>query len=200
VNRLLATAATVDVFVVTEDSGLEFGELFTEARVHAIETTPGLTAIQKWNYGFELVNRRFDAFFLGADDLVFGQGWLDEVIGAHERTGAGCIAVNDGITDGNQLGTHYLLTKDFIRDHNGGTFVCPHFRSWCIDVEVTARAKRAGSYVWADKADVEHRHVHFGKAEMDDTYKRGYAVHQYDQFICELRRRAGWPDDYVRLI
>lgn len=201
IDRLVQTAPSVDVFVVTEDDPRDFGALLAlEDQVHLVPTTPGMTAVQKWNYGFERVHARFDAFFLGADDLWFNTGWLEEIVGTMERTGAGCVSPNDGVTEGNQLGTHYLMTKDFIRDVNGGVMVCPHYRSWCLDVETTERAKRARSYAWAKDSSVEHRHVHFGKAEMDDTYKRGYAVHQYDQFICELRRREGWPDDFVRII
>lgn len=154
--------------------------------------------MQKWNMALKAA-AKWDAFFLGADDLFFTPGWLQESMKEVDR-GFGCVSVNDGATNGNDLGTHYLMTKDFIKKHNGGVMVCPHYRSWCCDVETTERAKRAGAYAWAKKSLVEHRHVHFKKSSMDATYARGYRVHQYDQFICAIRRKAGWPDDFERVI
>lgn len=197
VDGLLDTAP-VDVFMVTEDPREKFLGLPDREGVHFIPCSDGLWATQKWNMALRAA-QKWDAFFLGADDLVFSAGWLDEVMKLVDR-GFGCVAVNDMVTDGNQLGTHYLMTKDFIVSQNGGVMVCPHYRSWCLDVETTARAKRAGAYAWADKAHVEHRHVHFKKSAMDETYKRGYLAHNYDQVICAIRQKHGWPDDFEKVI
>lgn len=197
IDRLLDTAP-VDVFLVTEDPAEKFLGLPDQAGVHFLSCSDGMWATQKWNMALKAA-ARWDAFVLGADDLVFGDGWLDETMKLVER-GFGCVSFNDFVTDGNQLGTHYLMTKSFITDFNGGVMVCPHYRSWCLDVETTERAKRAGAYAWASQAMVEHRHVHFKKSSMDATYQRGYLSHQYDQMILAVRQRAGWPDDFERVI
>lgn len=198
-NQFIQTAPAATCVVVTEDDERAFGPLLDDEHILFVPVTEGLTAVQKWNHALKKA-QYFDAFFLGADDLWPAEGWLDEVLNVQAKTGAGCVAVNDCVTDGNALGTHYLLTKDWIRQHQGGVFCVPHYRSWGLDVETNERARRSGNYAWADKARVEHRHVHFKRAPMDDTYRRGYLVHQYDSFILELRRRAGFPNDFQAVI
>lgn len=76
----------------------------------------------------------------------------------------------------------------------------PHYRSWCLDVELNDRAKAAGQYAWAEKAMVEHRHVAFNKASVDATYQIGYNVHAYDQMILQARRKHGYPNDFKAVI
>jgi hypothetical protein len=199
-DGFIQTAPAATCVVVTEDDERAFGALLNDEHILFVPVTEGMTAVQKWNHALRRVHRRFDAFFLGADDLWPANGWLDEVLNVQAKTGAGCVSINDGIVNGNALGTHYLLTKDWIKTQQNGVMCVPHYRSWGLDVETTARAKHTGTYAWAERAMVEHRHVHWKKAAMDDTYRRGYLVHQYDEFILEIRRKAGFPNDFQAVI
>ena len=198
-DQFIQTAPAATCVVVTEDDERAWGPLLDDEHILFVPVTEGMTAVQKWNHALKKA-QHFDAFLLGADDLWPAEGWLDEVLNVQAKTGAGCVAVNDCITDGNALGTHYLLTKDWIKQHQGGVMCVPHYRSWGLDVETNERAKRSGTYAWAANAKVEHRHVHWKKAPMDDTYRIGYRVHQYDDFILSIRRRAGFPNDFQAVI
>lgn len=197
VTRFLETSS-VDVVIVTEDERAKYDQVKSK-RIKFVSVSPRMTAVQKWNYGLEC-HPDYEAYFLGADDLWPDHGWHDEALRTHKTRNRGCIGINDGVTDGDHLATHYLMTREFIAQHNGGVMACPHYRSWSLDLETTERAKLAGQYAWAQHASVEHRHVHFKKAAMDETYKRGYGYHSYDALICERRRQMGWPNDFEAVI
>lgn len=199
-DRFIQTAPAATLVVVTEDAPSAFGSLLDDEHILFVPVTEGMTAVQKWNHALKKGHPRFDAFVLGADDLWPAEGWLDEALKVQDYTGAGCVSFDDGVTDGNALGTHYLLTKSWIRDFQNGVMCVPHYRSWGLDAETTARAKASGTYEWAKNAMVEHRHVHFGKAAMDDTYRKGYGAHAYDNMILQVRRKHNWPNDFEGVI
>lgn len=198
VARICDTAPQAAVVVVTRDNREVFESTGLPGQVRYCDAADELTAVQKWNYGLKCA-LGFDAYVLGADDLWPQDGWLDAALEA-ASLGFGFVGLNDCHTDGAQLATHFLVTRDFIASHLGGVLCVPHYRAWYLDVEATARAKRAHQFAYAVNARVDHRHVHWGKAEMDETYRRGYAVHRYDMLIHAARERAGYPNDYVPII
>jgi hypothetical protein len=199
IRRLLDTTQDATVFVVTEDNALKFADLCHHERVAFNPTTPGMTAVQKWNYGLYQA-RSFDSFVLWADDIFpITNDWLSPAL-EQLSYGAGCVGFNDGVTDGRELSTHHILSREFIIRHQHGVMCIPHYRSWGLDVETTARAKRAGVYCWLPDVLLDHRHVHWGKAPMDQTYKVGYHMHAYDMLILQARQRANWPDDFEAVI
>jgi hypothetical protein len=158
-----------------------------------------MNASEAWNYGLSMADD-YEAYFLAADDIWAQDGWFDEVLRVHKATGAHMVGINDMHSDGNIMATHYWMTRQFIVEHNGGVMSCPWYRSWCMDLETTERAKRANTYAWAQHAKVEHRHVHWGAAPMDGTYAFAKPRHIYDQVVCDYRRRNGWPDDFEAVI
>lgn len=201
-TRRLLDTSDADVWIVSEDNPLLFGDdLFAHPRFHVAQTTPGMTAVQKWNYGLLQSDAKgYSAYMLGADDIwPVTDGWLEKAI-EQLSCGAGCVSWHDGVTDGAQLGTHFVLSREFIVARQHGVLCVPHYRSWGLDVETTARAQKAGAYHWLRDVLVEHRHPHFGKAPMDDTYRVGYSKHAYDMMILKARERANWPDDFEAVI
>ncbi len=155
----------------------------------------GGTAVEKWNLGLQLALGEWIA--LGADDLIYHHTWAEEALRAN--TG-GFVGFNDMWLRTDEFSTHFMMTRDFMIEHNGGCLAIPAYHSWCIDMETAARAKRAGVYVWARKAIVEHRHVDHGIARMDATYEIGRKWHEIDKTIFENRELAGFPDDFEPVI
>lgn len=205
VEQLLRTSSA-DVVIITPIRETvsdvwtrDYRHIMQSDRVICIDTIGSVNASDGWNLGLRK-NPTYDAYFLAADDIWAHDGWHNEVLRVHKETGAGMVGINDMHSDGNIMATHYWMTRDFIVKHNGGVMSCPWYRSWCMDLETTERAKRAGQYVYAEHAKVEHRHVQWNAALMDDTYKLAKPKHIYDQVVCDYRRRHGWPDDFEAVI
>jgi len=206
VEQLLLTSSADVVLVMPVTEVLlptwqeTYKHLLTEPRViRACYIYGSLNASEAWNYGLSDAPD-YDAYFLAADDIWAQDGWFDEVLRVHKATGAGMVGINDMHSDGSIMATHYWMTRQFIVEHNGGVMSCPWYRSWCMDLETTERAKRANTYAWAQHAKVDHRHVHWGAAPMDGTYAFAKPRHIYDQVVCDYRRRNGWPDDFEAVI
>lgn len=192
--RLRSTAPSVDAIALTET---EPNLLRERTGFAVIETDPILTAVQKWNVGARVaVGMGATHLVLGADDLWWGDGWLDEAM-AKLVGDVEVVAFNDLQYNGMTLGTHYLVTSRFCREQIGGVLACPHYRSWGLDAEMTDIAKRAGRYVWAERAVVEHRHPNANKSLTDLTYERGRPLHPYDLLMYNHRKEQGFPIDYA---
>jgi hypothetical protein len=205
VEQLLRTSSADVVLVMPFHEALsdtwtrDYTHVADDARVNFALTNDPLNASEGWNHGLKM-QPDYDAYFLAADDIWAEDGWFDEVLRVHKATGAGMVGINDMHSDGHIMATHYWMTRQFIVEHNGGVMSCPWYRSWCMDLEATERAKRANTYAWAQHAKVEHRHVHWGAAPMDGTYAFAKPRHIYDQVVCDYRRRNGWPDDFEAVI
>jgi hypothetical protein len=199
-RRLLDTSLC-DIVIVTEDDMREFGHLVDSRRVYflLVAERPRLSAVMKWNYGLECMPD-YDAYVLGADDLWAHDGWHEEALRVQRESGCGFVGINDGHSDGAQMSTHYMMTREFIVRHHGGVMAVPHYRSWAIDEEATIRARRANQFAYADRAVLEHRHWLWNKAENDLTYSSSNPAHDYDIAICRMRHAHGFPDDFEAVI
>lgn len=200
-TRRLLDTSSCDVVIVTEDDMHEFGDLADDKRVYFLPVSPRprLTAVMKWNYGLECIPD-YDAYVLGADDVWAHDDWHNEVLRVQKESGCGFVGINDGHSDGAQMSTFYLMTREFIVQHHGGVMAIPHYRSWAIDEEATIRAKRANQFVYAERAVLEHRHWIWGKSEQDENYKSARPAHDYDIMICKMRHARGFPDDFEAVI
>ena len=148
-----------------------------------------------WNQGSEVATG--DAFVLGSDDVVYHPGWLDAALAALESIGgSGMVGLNDTHVPEHAFATHYLMTRDFIMEHMGGCFVIPSYGHQYIDIEATARGRRARQYIWAKDAIVEHRHPAHKNAPRDEVYALGASFMAADQATYGIRLAAGFPDDF----
>ncbi len=186
-----STQIPVECIVVSEErASLQAAEALGCQIVNA-----GGTAVEKWNIGAAQALGEWIA--LGADDLIYHKSWAEEALRANI---GGYVGFNDVWLKLKEFSTHFMMTRSFMVEHNGGCLAIPAYHSWCIDMETAARAKRAGVYVWARKAIVEHRHVDHGIARMDATYEIGRKWHEIDKTIFENRELAGFPDDFEPVI
>jgi hypothetical protein len=150
---------------------------------------PDTTSVEGWNLAYEAAAAGgADWFVLGADDVVWEPGWLDEALKVAGETGAQVIGLNDGHTDLELYGAHYMVTKEFLDNHLGGVMVPPEYKSWWFDREVCEIAREHNLYAPAYGAMARHLHPEWQTAEMDETYEEGYKHHLADYVIYTNRK------------
>lgn len=153
-----------------------------------------------WNDALSLSTG--DPIVFAADDLRFGKGWLERAL-ERLRTfedGWGLVGFNDGHWDGNELSTHYLMSRRFIVEVLGGVVAWDFYRHSFNDLEVNERAKRAGRFKWAEDAIVYHEHWNYGDRPRDPTDTRTLGEHGKAQRVYERRRAQGFPTNYPPVI
>lgn len=155
---------------------------------------------QAWNDC--LAEASGDPIVFAADDLEWGEGWLEAALAklAEFDDGWGMVGFNDGHWDGNELATHYLMSRRFIVEVLGGVVAWPAYKHSFNDLETCERARLAGRYAWCESADVRHVHWLFGDRAQDDTDQRRLPDHPADQRIYDERKANGFPNDYEAVI
>lgn len=128
--------------------------------------------------------------FLGADDLVPGEGWFEKAL-AYMHDGVEVVGVNDMIQRGRQHTTHFLMTRHYaelpvITGERGPLAEVYHHS--CIDDELIATAKHRNAYAYAPDAHVTHLHPDMGTASLDDTYRKARRNIAEDRRIWKSRK------------
>ena len=144
----------------------------------------------------------YQAYILGADDMYFCPGWLEETLRVLETElhGSGLVGFNDMRKNAYQhCVTHFLATRDFLIQYHGGVLAFEAYACDFTDMESDRRARRAGKWAWAKEAHVPH--VWMGKADKDDiSYQLAAAKRPAQKAIYEAREKAGFPDDMERIL
>lgn len=184
------------VFVADADDTAELAAL-EEAGADFIVMGRRSSYAKKINAGFRSTTEPL--VFSAADDLHFHPGWFEaaasQIVGPVQVVGTNDLG-NPRTFDG-EHSTHTLFTREYI-DTLGGTIdggpgvvlheAYPH--QFCDD-EFIAVAKARGVYAHASDSVVEHLHWLWGKADMDQTYRRGRQQHVAGKRIFQ-RRRVLW--------
>lgn len=160
-----------------------------------IETPDNMTAIEKWNIGSKLA--KGDWLMIGADDCIWQENWYD----AFSYPNYGFLAFLDGNERviNQEWGPHYAATRDWLKAHQNSTLCVPHYKSWGIDLEIAARAKRSNTLVIA-KTKVRQNHYLFGTAKMDSTAEKGKLNWRSDLELYKKRESEGFPNDWERVL
>lgn len=168
----------------------------TGARVFFRPTHEG--GIRGWNEG--AWHATGDIFVLGADDLFWQPGWLDEALEAWDKLPDHCgvVGLNDcHRRDGWAFATHFMMTRSFALLNMGGVFLPPVYYHYNCDLEVGTRARKAGQYIWAMKARADHRHFLYDKRRYDSVYDSvGYQIYANDTALYDMRNAAGFPNTW----
>jgi hypothetical protein len=170
--------------------------------VIVIEQGAGVdNAVSAWNDALKHFPN-YARYIAAADDLIFHRGWHEYgLLGMSELNHSGLVGFNDLNYSGDKLwASHWMASRDFLVEHNGGVLLTPHYKAWYTDPEICARARRVGKYLWKEGAVVEHRHPDFGLAEMDETYLSGQRYYALDAEIFADRQAHGFPDDFEPII
>lgn len=139
-----------------------------------------------------------DPVVFAADDLIWQPGWLDAALSqlAEFDDGWGLVGFNDGHW-GQELATHYLMSRRFIVEVLGGVVAWEFYGHSFNDLEVNERARRAGRYAWCDGARVYHEHWLFGDRQKDETDERTLGSHGQAQDTYRAREAAGFPNEGI---
>jgi glycosyltransferase involved in cell wall biosynthesis len=180
-------------FVCDEDDAEQVAAV-KESGAQLLFSTRGSTFAQKVNSGFEQTTEPW--IFVCGDDVKFHRGWIDaarqlsdkfDVIGTNdspEGTGNPRVA-SGGHSD------HFFVRRAYADTYEAslGAPVChegyEHFYS---DVEVIELAKARRVFSPCLASMVEHMHPDLKKAEVDDTYRKGWSARERDER--EWRKRA----------
>ena len=196
IRGLLATTRNHNVEVIAViDQCPESAAALQGMPVKVLSNSEHQGATACWNQGSLVATGKI--LVLGADDLVFFKGWLDAALATlEEMGGSGMVGFNDGITPEHAFSPHHMMTRDFIARYMNGCFVIPCYKHQYVDLEATARARRAGKYKWCEGAYVEHRHHAHGLADIDEVYRLGNSYKEADREVFLARQAAGWPNDF----
>lgn len=149
-----------------------------------------------WNDALALSHG--DPVVFAADDLEWGEGWLDAALEALRKHPGCLIGLNDGHW-GEELSTHYVAPRNFIIEVLGGRLSWDYAHSF-NDAETTERARRANRYYWCEEARVYHSHWIFGDRVKDETDTRTLGSHGESEARFKERRAAGFPNDMRPII
>lgn len=166
-------------------------------RVNALEIDdpPGRgDYAKKINAGFR--NTATEFIFMGADDLVFHPGWIERALACHMETKACVVGTND---NGNRAvmqgehSTHTLVHRDYgecgiIDNPDCGVPLYEGYDHNFVDTEFIQTAMARETWASAGDSIVEHLHPIWGKAENDETYKKGQLKFGTDRKLYESRR------------
>ena len=131
--------------------------------------------------------------FLGADDLHYHPGWL-AAAEAHLSASVGVVGVNDlgtrRVREGRHA-THFLVSRFYASargsiDRPGHILHEGYGHQWTDD-EFVATARARGAIAFATDSVVEHLHPRRGKAEDDDTYRKGRRTALADRRLFQSR-------------
>jgi glycosyltransferase involved in cell wall biosynthesis len=175
--------------------GLDLGRL----QLHLDYSPEYRGNVAAWNRGLELSDGEFIVF--AADDLKWGEGWLNAALNKMWTLplGSGLVGFNDGHW-GEELSTHYIMTRTFIIDVLGGVIAWEWYKHSFNDLETNDRAKAAGRYAWAEDAHVTHLHWTFGTREKDETDARWLPDYEAAKITYLARKEAGFPNNYPPVI
>lgn len=153
-----------------------------------------------WNDGLTASAGEFIVF--AADDLQWGDGWLDAALLAMATLpeGGGVVGFNDMHRNGRKEATHFMASRWFIIHYGGGVLAVPCYASFCHDSEMCYRANEIGRYAWAEDCHVEHIHYASRGRLFDATDKRWRDCARVDMQAFNQRRKNGFTDDWEPVI
>jgi hypothetical protein len=130
--------------------------------------------------------------FAGADDLNFHQGWFEAAVALMKKP-IEVVGTNDlgnpSVMRGEHA-THYLVSRNYatqgVADREGIMLHEGYDHNWC-DSEFIQTAKWRGRFAPCLESKVEHLHVAWGKARMDETYTKGFSNEGIDARLFQER-------------
>jgi hypothetical protein len=166
-----------------------------DAEIEAIHAAGGeILFTLKANYAHKIntavVVTREPWIFLGADDLIPGDGWFEAAL-AYMEGGIEVVGVNDMIRRSREHTTHFLMTRHYaeqpvITGERGP--LCELYDHSCIDDELIETAKHRKAYAYAEDSHVTHLHPDNNTAPIDETYRKGRAKLREDRMLWKSRR------------
>jgi len=152
------------------------------------------TSVEKWNSG--AMRSSGEWLVLGADDLDWSFGWLRKSLDTPNK---GFLALQDFDLSEKNFEPHYMATRAWLKEFNGGVLTIPWYKYWGPDLEIAKRAQRAGHYV-VSAAVVPHKHYLWNLTSNDSTYKKAKPYLKTDLDKFNERELKGFPNDFDPII
>jgi hypothetical protein len=142
--------------------------------------------------------------FLGADDIVFVDGWLDEALAGMADPGVGVVGTVDPRAPVPDHSAHSLVRRRYIQEQSGctdlpDTVLYPYMHGF-TDHELVGVAKARHAYAYRERSGVEHHHPGWdslgrvrGGSALDATYRKGNRHHRLDT-LTFIERSRTWID------
>jgi glycosyltransferase involved in cell wall biosynthesis len=173
------TSPDSEIVVVTGDAATvarEFGCVL-------VECENDLDAISKYNMGARVATGSH--MMPACDNMRWLPGWEKAVEGLEFAT------ICDPARDVN-----IVVSRRFLKEHNGGVLYCPHYKSWYPDLEMIDRGDRVGIRTRVPGIWMNHLHQSWGTAPADSTHEIGAKYRGEDFALYNQRAAAGFPNDF----
>jgi hypothetical protein len=157
------------------------------------------TFAQKCNLGYRSTSAPW--MLLVGDDVLFHDGWLEEVLRVAAKTGANVVSTNDLLTDDVVLGEgacHPVIRRCYV-DELGASWDGPGilmhegYRHHGPDTEVADVAIHRRTFAPALGAVIEHLNPRAGKAQNDAIYDLATEHWPQDEALFYERRAQFLP-------
>lgn len=189
-----ASGATANLYFVVDEDDTDEITAIKEAGGTFLLSTRGSTFAQKVNSGYEQTSEPW--LFVTGDDVRPHRGWIEaarslsdkfDVIGTNDSPdGTG----NPRVASGGHA-DHFFIRRAYIHEYGGSLegMVCHEgYQHFYSDVEVIELAKARRVFTPCLASLVEHLHPDLGKADVDDTYRKGWSARERDER--EWKKRA----------
>ncbi len=130
------------------------------------------------------------------DNSVAGKGWLSFAYQKFCDTGKQAIVVlNDTIQRG-FVATHFLTSKDVLKELNNGQFYSTEYTHFFGDTDLAMRYKGTPRYRYAKYAILKHLHPTAKTAKIDETYEKSFKESfKRDQEVFEKKHNCEFVID-----
>lgn len=150
---------------------------------------------RKMNHGYCVTGNPW--LLLAAQDVRFHPGWDTKALRCAESSGCRVIGTNDlGNPESFRRGrfsTHPLVARSYADElgtvDGPGALVSEAYDHNWVDRELAGTAISRREWYFCRDSVVEHLHPHWGKGEMDATYRKGLERFAADRAIYNRRRR-----------
>ncbi len=188
------TLGDVDLYFVVDDDDEDYEDLDLNTVIY-VERGTLVTAI---NEAAVQLAGKYDALFLGADDLVFQTpGWDLLLMGTlKEMGGTGYVYPDDRRRY--DVPEHPLISTDIVKEL--GWFAEPGLAHFYVDNVWAELGKRLSLIRFCPRAVIEHRHWQTADVPRDETYKTAEDTHGgTDAAEYEAWRKTRMSEQVARL-
>lgn len=195
-SKAMTTMQAVElVFICSPDDNEVISECISErVRYHVMDRHYGRhDYAKKMNYGYRMTERPW--ILLGAQDILFHDGWDVAALRCATETGKRVIGTNDlGNPESFRKGafsTHPLVARSYVEEHgtidDEGIVSEVYDHNW-VDRELAETAAYRDEWHFCRASVVEHLHPHWGKGTDDATYRKGMRNFGRDRMLYNSRR------------
>lgn len=146
--------------------------------------------------------------FLGADDLVFHNNWIEEALPLLKCNDVvGTNDLHNKYVIRGELATHFFIKRKYITEYSGcvdqPNTVLHDYDHYCVDTECVMTAKARKVFSPCLTSIVEHVHWENNNAQIDDTYVRAmrHYLTDYARYLWRMHLWCciGYSNRFVRI-